>query len=243
MARPAEFTDERIRAKIEEMAAAGSHLTAFAVRRALGGGNMNRIAGILAEWEAMAAPASTETATVELPVELQAEVDTRMAELTAGLSSTIARIHRRATEIAEGRVTEAVKAARAAATAAEAELADAREVLAESDAEVDELEQQLDQVRQSETRLRDECVEVKERLAAMTERAETAERQLAEMVGRLDALVKEADGARERAAAAEATAKEADAERQRALDREHQLTEQMTALRSFLESQFDQLRK
>ena len=243
MARPAEFTDDHIRTKIEEMAAAGSHLTAFAVRRALGGGNMNRIAGILAEWEATAAPTSVETETIELPVELQAEVDTRMAELSAGLSSTIARIHRRATEIAESRVTEAVKAARAAATAAEAELADAREVLAESDAEVDDLEQQLDDARQSENRLRNECVEVKEKLAAMTERTETAERHLTELTVRLDALIKDADAARERAAGAEAKAKEADAERQRALDREHQLTEQMTALRSFLETQFDQLKK
>ena len=60
---------------------------------------------------------------------------------------------------------------------------------------------------------------------------------------RLGALAKEADAAGERAAAAEAKAKEADGERQRALDREHQLTEQMTALRGFLETKFGQLRK
>ena len=170
MARPVEFTEDRIRAKIDEMAAAGTPLTAFAIRRALGGGNMSRIAGVLADWEANTTPAAAEAEPIELPAELQAEVDTRMAELSTGLSSTIARIHRRATEIAESRVTEAVKAARSAATKAEAELADARAVLAESDSQVEGLQTELAQVQ-------DQLTEAKSRLAAMTERAESAERE------------------------------------------------------------------
>lgn len=236
MARPAEFSDDRIRAQIDELAAAGTALSAFAIRRAMGGGNMNRIASVLAEWEATKAPKGGDAEMIDLPVELQAEVDNRMAELSAGLTTTIARIHRRATEIAEGRVTEAVKAARAAATAAETELASARDVVAESDAKIDELEQTLERSHETEERLRLECAEFKEKLAAMTERAESAERQVVELTSRVEHLGVAADTARERAAAAEARVEEAVAERQRA-------AEEMAELRKFLQAQFDKLKK
>jgi len=240
MPRPAEFTDQIIRTKIEEMAARGERLTAFAVRRALGGGNMSRIAAILKEWEERSVPPAAETETVELPAELQIEVDARMMELAASLSRTIARIHRQATQVAELRVAEAFKTARATATATEAELVDARVVMADSDIEVEKLQLELDQARQAETKMREESVGAKEKLAAMTERAEAAERHIVDLTTRLDALAREADEARERAAASEAKAREADAERQRALARELALSGQMESLHSLLGTKFDQ---
>jgi outer membrane murein-binding lipoprotein Lpp len=77
----------------------------------------------------------------------------------------------------------------------------------------------------------------------MTERSQSAERRIGDLSSRVESLTTEADAARERAAAAEARAQEANSERQRALDREHQLTEEMTALRNLVEAKFAQLNK
>lgn len=238
MARPIEFTDDRILAKIEEMFAAGSPLSAFAVRRALGGGNMTRIGGVLAEWEATRAPAAPTAEQIELPVELQTEVDTRMAELSVGLTNTIARIHRRATEIAEGRVTEAVKAARNAATVAEAELADARAVLAVTDEQVEALSIEAEKLRLAEQQLQHQHAEDMAAIGTLTERAEAAERNVQDLNARVTSLSAAVDAARERAAAAEARAQEAVAERKRGEDREVRLAEDLSGLRKVVEAHF-----
>ena len=243
MARPVEFTDLRIRSKIEDMAAAGTVLSAFAVRRALGGGNMNRIAGVLAEWEATKTPQPVAPEMIELPVELQAEVDSRMAELSSGLSSTIARIHRRATEIAEGRVTDAVKAARAAATSAEAELADARAILTETDEQIEQLTAEVDRLRHAEQALQQQHADHRAAIGTLSERAEAAERHVQELTTRGETMAAAADAAKERAAAATARAEEATAERQRGEERERRLTDELAGLRRLLEEHFSKPKK
>ncbi len=176
MPRPAEFTDEQIRNANDALAKAGSRLSAFAIRRALGGGNMTRIAAVLADWQDNHKPAAEESQAIDLPAELREEVEQRMAELSASLSGVIGRIHRRATEIAESRVAEAVKAARAAAAAAEIELAEARAVLADSDAAQETLQRDRDrladlviQTEQRERQAREEAAELRGKVGAQAE--------------------------------------------------------------------------
>ena len=243
MARPVEFTEQRIRSKIEDMAAAGTVPSAFALRRALGGGNMSRIVGVLEDWEATRVPHSAAPEVIELPAELQAEVDSRMAELSGGLSGTIARIHRRATEIAEGRVTDAVKAARAAATAADAELADARAILRETDEQIEQLTTEVDKLRHAEQTLQRQHADNRAAIGTLSERAEAAERHVQELTKWVETLSTAADGAKERAAAAEARAQDATEERQRGEGRERRLTDELAGLRKLLETHFGQPKK
>jgi chromosome segregation ATPase len=192
MARPAEFTDKSIRQQIEDMASAGKTLTASGVRLALGGGNMTRIANVLKNWKEANAPIAQPEDAIILPIELQSEVDGRMAELSAGLSSTIARIHRRATEIAESRVTEAVKAANSAAAGAQAELVDAHAALEQSDEQIGALREEIDALKQSEMALRERAAAAEARAHEALEerkRGEERERHLSEELSNLRRLL------------------------------------------------------
>ncbi len=210
MPRPAEFTDEQIRSAIGELAKAGNRLSAFAIRRVLGGGNMTRIAAVLADWQDNHKPADEEPQTIDLPAELREEVEQRMADLSASLSGVIGRIHRRATEIAESRVAEAVKAARAAAEAAEVELADARAVLAESDVAQEALQQDRDrlarlvaEVEQRERQAREEAAELRgkgtaqaeeiTRLGALVTDLQARERQAVERAAKAEGRLRTKD--------------------------------------------------
>ncbi|MEQ8826521.1 MAG: hypothetical protein RIC82_01930, partial [Parvibaculum sp.] len=77
--------------------------------------------------------------------------------------------------------------------------------------------------------VQDQLAEAKARLAATTERAESAERERDELSGKLEQIRKDVESYKERAVVAEAKAQQSEAERKE--------------LRKYLDSKFAQLKR
>ena len=133
--RPADFTPEQIIEAGQALQNGGKSVTGFALRRAVGGGNAQRLKQVWDEFQASQSVATREPV-AELPVEV-AEQLAQIAELFgAQLNALVVSINDRAVKASERRVAEVVRTAGNQREQAERELADASQA-------VEELEQQL----------------------------------------------------------------------------------------------------
>lgn len=82
-------------------------------------------------------------APIELPAEFQQDLGGMVEALTTDLRVLATRIYRRATEIAEGRVRDALKGAKTAQEMAEVELAEASDALEAADQQKADLAEKL----------------------------------------------------------------------------------------------------
>lgn len=180
MSRPAEFTDDFIRQKIDEVAKKGGAVSPFAIRNALGGGNMNRIARIITDWESQA-----KTPKVVVPPALQTEIDQKIADFTSGVSDMIKEIYNRAGEIAEERVTKALASAQETIDKKDSELIEfsialenANEEIAKQFKENDQLLEEIENIKQSANLWRERAAAAEAMAkAAIAERQRFEERE------------------------------------------------------------------
>lgn len=226
--RPAEYTTEAIIAAGEAIVATGCKVTVFALRKKVGGGNVQRLRQV---WEEHVA--SKRIAEAEPVAELPIEVAETVAQVSEALSRRVSELaidlNDRAVKAAERRVTEVIRAADAQREQAELELADAVQT-------VDDLEDALDEVKTECEMLRSQLAE--KRAESQQQAVEIA--RLHERLAAIDGLHQEfrreagqeAQRSAERAIAAEKARDECERDARSARERVAHLTGKLEALQA-----------
>lgn len=165
--RPADVSDDAIIEAGNALAAAGSRITGYALRRKLG--NKGEAKRLMRVWKAH--EQSHQVLDAEPVQELPVEVDEALTQVTTALVDQIQALARKlnstAVQTAERRIAEALATARDTQEQAEAELADAA-------ATVDELEASV-------ARLERETADQGEQLAAAARKAQDDARRLTQL--------------------------------------------------------------
>jgi colicin import membrane protein len=147
--RPADYSEEQIIEAGKALLEAGKRVTPFGIRERMGGGQPKRIRAV---WEQYVAgdpeQEARQEAALELPAEIEEQVQGMNTALINDLTVLAKRLYRRADEIAESRTREAVQAARKTRESAETDVAEAERLIEEQDARIEALEGQIAALRE-----------------------------------------------------------------------------------------------
>lgn len=199
--RPADYPAADIVAAGKRLQAAGRSVTAFALRREVGGGNANRLKQIWDEYQASQITTRQDTA-AELPIEVAEAVTAVSNALVEQIAALAIELNTKAVRSAERRTAEVVRAAGEQRDQAERELIDAAETVDDIESKLNAEIEESAALRSSLAEIRDENQKRAIEIAQLRERNATAERELNKTTSELEAL-------RKKLATAEAAQKEA----------------------------------
>ncbi|MNM21431.1 Chromosome partition protein Smc [compost metagenome] len=242
--RPAEYTTEQVIAAGLSLQNAGRNITAFALRKAVGGGEARRLKQVWDEY--LAGQAKVEAVPVaELPIEVAEELEAVSRALVEQLQRLAVELNDKTVKAAERRVTEVVRAAGEQREQAERELADAslaveelEDLLEQSQARGDNLAGQLATSEKARQALEVELAQLRERSA----QAEKAHDQAAKKASQRETALQ---AELEKVTQAERVAREREAQTAGALQaaekRQAEDAAQLKQLQAEVRAQGDQL--
>lgn len=201
--RPADYAAADIITAGKRLQTAGRSVTAFALRREVGGGNANRLKQIWDEFQASQTTSRQDTA-AELPIEVAEAVAAVSSALVDQIAALASELNTKAVRSAERRTAEVVRAAGEQRDQAERELIDAAETVDDIEAKLNTEIEVTAALRSTLTETREDNQQKAIEIAQLRERNATAERELSKTTGELDQL-------RKKLVAAEAAQKEASA--------------------------------
>ena len=226
--RPAEYTAEAIIAAGEAIVATGCKVTVFALRKKVGGGNVQRLRQV---WEEHVA--SKRIAEAEPVAELPIEVAETVAQVSEALSRRVSELaidlNDRAVKAAERRVTEVIRAADAQRAQAELELADAAQTVDDLEASLEQMSGERDTLKAQLTEKQVESQRQAVELAQLRERLVAAEGSLQEYRREVEREVRRSA---ERVSAAEKVRDESEKEARTARETMARLTGQVEVLQA-----------
>ena len=226
--RPAEYTAEAIIAAGEAIVATGCKVTVFALRKKVGGGNVQRLRQV---WEEHVA--SKRIAEAEPVAELPIEVAETVAQVSEALSRRVSELaidlNDRAVKAAERRVKEVIRAADAQRAQAELELADAAQTVDDLEASLEQMSGERDTLKAQLTEKQVESQRQAVELAQLRERLVAAEGSLQEYRREVEREVRRSA---ERVSAAEKVRDESEKEARTARETMARLTGQVEVLQA-----------
>jgi colicin import membrane protein len=198
--RPTEFSNEVIITAGNTLQDDGRNVTGFALRQKIGGGNPNRLKQVWDEY--IASQTVQAEPMIELPVEVEEEVNAVAKALTERIAKFAIELNNKAVKAAERRVTEVVRSAGEQREHAQRELIDAAQT-------VDELEEKLDVANNQVSTLEQHITSTQEtnqlqeiELAQLREYVKAMDRQNEEMHQRMQRTENERDTAQKAASKA-----------------------------------------
>jgi chromosome segregation ATPase len=226
--RPAEYTAESIIAAGEALEATGSRVTVFALRKKVGGGNMQRLRQVWEDHVASKRIAEAEPV-AELPAELAETVIQLAAALSRRVSEVAIELNDRAVKAAEQRVTEVIRDADAQRAQAELELADAAQTVDDLEASLEQMNGERDTLKAQLAERQVESQRQAVELAQLRERLVAAESSLREYRKEVE---REMQRGAERVIAAEKARDESDKEARTARETMARFAGQVEALQA-----------
>jgi chromosome segregation ATPase len=176
--RPAEISDKQIIEAGQALQAAGRNITGFALRRQIGGGDPARLKHV---WDEYSKGSARAEPVAELPVEVAESLAAMTKALTDTLAEFVRELNNKAVKAADARVAEAIRGAAEQAEQAQRELADASQTVEELEATLDEAHARIVSTEAERKALVEQIAELREKNAALVERATAAETRATEL--------------------------------------------------------------